>query len=99
MPVKNKKHKKARSPGSMGGAFSYIGLPADADCRTPVTSVTGNRFVKVEHHRGILLFTDRCVKLCSANGMITVKGRELAAARMDGDEVMLEGVIESVSFE
>lgn len=99
MPRKVNKLNKARSNSRMGGAFSYVGIPADADERMPVVTVTGKRYVRIEHHRGILLFTDRCVKLFSAQGLICISGRELASASMDGDQVLLEGEIGSVSFE
>lgn len=99
MPDKDKKQKKARSLDRMSGAFSSVGMPADADCRIPVVTVTGKRYVTVEHHRGILLFTECCVRLFSAYGVIRITGKGLASASMDSDTVMLEGAIESVCFE
>ncbi len=99
MPAKIKKQMKARSLDRVGGAFSSVGIPADADCRTPVVTVTGKRYVKIEHHCGILLFTDCCVRLFSSRGIIRITGKELASASMDFDTVMLEGEIESVCFE
>ena len=99
MPEKEKNKGRKRSCVRAGRIFSSLGLPADADCRMPVVTVTGGRYLKVEHHRGILLFTERCVRLFSVPGVIRIEGKDLASSSMDGDVLMLEGRIESVSFE
>lgn len=99
MSDKRINEKEARSGRKAGGAFSSLGLPADADGKLPLVTITGDRFVKVEHHRGILLFTECCVRLFSASGVVRISGKCIAASKMDGDEILLEGKIGSVSFE
>ena len=82
-----------------GSRLASVGIPADADCRIPLVTLTGDRYVKVEHHRGVLLLTKCCVRLYSGLGIIRIEGKELAAASMDDDVLLLDGCVKSVSFE
>ncbi|MCR5611100.1 MAG: YabP/YqfC family sporulation protein [Clostridiales bacterium] len=88
-----------RKPGRSGRALTAAGLPADSDCRMPVVTITGGRYLKAEHHMGVLLLTENCVRLYSRMGIIRIEGRRLAASDMDGDVILLEGEVRSVSFE
>ena len=76
-----------------------LGLPADANCRLPIVTISGSGYVKVEHHMGVLQLGNCCVRLYSCLGVIRIEGRGLAAARMDADVMLLEGRIVSVCFE
>lgn len=91
--------REKKSAERRGRALCAVGLPADADCRMPVITVTGGRYVKVEHHRGALLLTDACVRLYSCMGIIRIEGQKLLASRMDDDVMLLEGQVRSVSIE
>ena len=100
----NKKHTAAteKSKGACekrGRALTSLGMCADADDKTPVITMTGRSYIKIEHHRGIFLFTDTCVKLYSAAGLIRIEGRDMVSSLMNGDELLLDGVINSVTVE
>ncbi|MBO4384371.1 MAG: YabP/YqfC family sporulation protein [Clostridia bacterium] len=82
-----------------GEAFDAVGMPADANGRLPVVTLTAGRILRIEHHRGILVFTPSCVRLYSALGIIRIAGRELVSRSMDGNDLILEGSIKSISFE
>lgn len=82
-----------------GRRLVSLGLPADADCRLPGVTVTGGRYVCVENHCGILQISACCVRLYSRIGVIRIEGKDLAAARMDGETMLLEGRIRAVCFE
>lgn len=82
-----------------GRRLCSVGLPADADCRLPNITITGDKYAKIEHHCGILQLTERCVKLYSRIGLIEITGKELIAAEMDDDVLMIDGCIEAVRYE
>ncbi|MBR3382456.1 MAG: YabP/YqfC family sporulation protein [Clostridia bacterium] len=92
---------KRSKTGSDRGArrLAAMGLPADADCVLPKISLTGGRYLTVEHHTGILQLTPCLVRLYSRLGVIRIEGEGLAAPEMDGDEMLLEGEITLVAFE
>ncbi|MBO4562039.1 MAG: sporulation protein YqfC [Clostridia bacterium] len=91
--------RKAGAAKKGGRRLASIGLPADSDCRLPCITVTGDSYVRVEHHCGVLRFSPGCVRLYSRLGIIRIEGEGLAASSMDGDELLLDGRVSSVSFE
>ena len=95
----DKQRGNSRACDSMGRALTAAGLPADADGRLPVVTVTGGSYVRVEHHRGILQFTDSCVRLYTVRGIIRITGKGLVSSRMDGEEMLIEGKISQICFE
>lgn len=82
-----------------GRVFASLGMPLDADGRTPVVTVTGGRYVKVAHHTGILKFTGECVRLFTRAGAVRIEGKDLVSSSMDSDTLLLEGRIKAVFFE
>ncbi|MBO4847567.1 MAG: YabP/YqfC family sporulation protein [Clostridia bacterium] len=82
-----------------GRRLASLGLPADADCRLPQITLTGKSYLRVEHHLGVLQLTECRVRLYTALGVLRIDGSGLAAASMDGDVMLLDGCIRSVSFE
>ena len=88
-----------RAADRSGRRLVSLGLPADADCRLPRVTVTGDRYVRVENHCGILQIGACCVRLYSRMGVIRIEGKDLTAARMDGEAMLLEGRIRAVCFE
>ena len=82
-----------------GRAFAALGLPADANCRLPIITITGSSYVKTEHHTGVLQLGERCVRLYSRLGVIRIEGCGLAASEMDSDTIIIDGAVKSVMFE
>ncbi|MCR5610439.1 MAG: YabP/YqfC family sporulation protein [Clostridiales bacterium] len=82
-----------------GNAFNAVGMPADASGKLPVITLSAGRFLRVAHHRGILVFTPSCVRLYSALGIIRITGEELVSTSLDGNDLILEGKIKCIAFE
>lgn len=76
-----------------------LGLPADTDCRLPVITVSCGRYVKVEHHSGIILLSGNVIRLYTALGPLRIEGCGLIASGMDGEEMLIDGRVKSVAFE
>ena len=83
----------------VGRRLAGAGLPADTDCRLPQVVLTCGRYVRVEHHSGLLQMTGELVRVYSALGIIRIEGKDLVAADMDDDVILLDGAVKSVSFE
>ena len=82
-----------------GARLASMGLPADADCELPCITLTGNRYLRVEHHRGILRLTDTCARFYSCLGTIRIEGEGLCASDMDGDVLLIDGRIKAICIE
>ena len=82
-----------------GRRLAGLGLPADSDCKLPQIVITCGRYVRIEHHTGLLQMTQSTVRVYSALGIIKIEGSGLAASDMDADVLLIEGSIKSASFE
>jgi sporulation protein YqfC len=91
--------KRGKRAMKRGAFLASCGIPADSACAVPAVFLTGDRYIRVEHHRGVLLLTPTLIRLCSPLGVIRIEGSGLAAASMDGDVLLLDGRVRSVSFE
>ena len=91
--------KKGENAMRRGAYLASCGIPADAECKVPTVFLTGDRYLKVEHHRGVLLITPKVIRLLSPLGVLRIEGAGLAAASMDRDSLIIEGKVRSVAFE
>lgn len=79
--------------------FAALGLPADADCRLPGIVITGGRYLRVEHHTGLLSVSPDSIRLYSRLGAIRIDGCDMIASEMDEDILFIDGRIRAVTFE
>lgn len=75
------------------------GIPPDVLDGMPVVTLTGAKYVKIEHHCGVLLLSDRCIRVYSPMGIIRITGALLQVTAMDNENICIIGRIKSASFE
>lgn len=76
-----------------------LSLPPETIAEVPLTSLRGKRSVCIENHRGILAYTDECVKVAVKRGSISVFGTHLTIARMTRGCLEIRGHIRSIELE
>ena len=76
-----------------------LSIPTEAMSQQPCVSLRGKRSVRVEHHKGILEYSQECVRLAVHRGAICIFGRELTVTRMSERVMELSGKIERVELE
>lgn len=59
----------------------------------------GKELLEVENHGGVLEFTDECIRLYSKMGIIRIEGRTLDIRLADSESIIINGIIESISYE
>lgn len=74
-------------------------IPAETLGELPLTQIRGRRSVNIENHRGILAYTDSCVKVAVKSGAVSVHGSALAIIRMTRREVEIRGRIAGLELE
>lgn len=99
MPVEKNNEKGSRRRTKQAERLLRLGLPADTDCSLPVITVTCGRYVKVEHHSGVLQLSGEVIRLYSALGPIRIEGKGLIASELNSEEMMIDGAVSSVCFE
>ena len=98
--MRNKREeRRMRTARRTGRALERLGMPADSACMLPRVVITGDGFIKIEHHRGVLRLSDTCVRLYSNAGVIRIEGKKLEVSDLDCESLALTGVVGAVFFE
>lgn len=64
----------------------------------PLVEIAGNTRVLVEHHRGVTEYSTQTVSLKVRFGSICITGCDLVITRMTKDQMVINGLIEGVTF-
>ena len=84
---------------SVGEAVAEAwGIPKDVAMDAPHISISADREVYIENHKGIISFSDEGIVLASKSGEIVILGTKLSINRMTSELILIEGFIKSVGF-
>lgn len=69
-------------------------------CANGSTLITlvGQVHIYIENHRGLLVFSDKEVRLLLKHGQLLIKGQSFVIKTILPEELLLEGIIEQVTF-
>ncbi|MBP0723589.1 sporulation protein YqfC [Bacillus sp. RG28] len=73
-------------------------LPPDVLLELPRITMIGQLHIYIENHRGLLVYSDKELRLLLKNGQLLIKGKDFVLKTMLPEEILLEGVIEHVYF-
>ena len=76
-----------------------LDLPPEALCDTAVGIIRGTNHFSLEHHKGILAYSDECIRIEVKRGTVVVHGRDLTIASMDRRCIRLKGTITAIELE
>lgn len=76
----------------------FLELPGDVALNLPKTVLFGNVQLQMENHRGIIEYTANTIRLGVGDGEVVVTGENLTLRHLLPDEVLIEGKINSLSF-
>lgn len=77
---------------------SNMDLPPDITMDLPRITMVGQIHIYIENHKGLLVFTDKELRLLLDNGQLLIKGNSFILKTMLPEEILLEGKIEEVIF-
>lgn len=75
-----------------------IDLPVDVLMDLPRITLVGQVHIYIENHRGLLVFSDKEVRLLLKHGQLLIKGQCFVIKTILPEELLLEGIIEQVTF-
>lgn len=85
-----------------GGVLSTVAelfdLPADVVAGLPRLELVGSRQLYLEHHTGILAYSQEQIDVNTAGGVLRVKGENLSLLAMTAAEVRIGGRICAVEW-
>lgn len=73
-------------------------LPADVVAGLPRLEMVGNRQLYLEHHAGILAYSEEQIDVNTAAGALRVRGESLSLLAMTAEELRIGGRIAAVEW-
>lgn len=73
-------------------------LPADVVAGLPRMEMVGSRQLYLEHHAGILAYSDEQIDVNTPEGILRVRGERLTLTAMTAEELRIGGAIAAVEW-
>ena len=82
----------------LDGLAELFDLPADVVAGLPRMELIGNRQLYLEHHTGILAYTQELIDANTPAGVLRVRGDGLTLLALTGEELRIGGRIDAVEW-
>mgnify|MGYP000512990611 FL=1 len=73
-------------------------LPADVVAGLPRLEMVGSRQLYLEHHAGILAYSEEQIDVNTPEGILRVRGERLTLTAMTAEELRIGGAIAAVEW-
>ena len=87
-----------RENGVLNAVAELFDLPADVVAGLPRLEMVGSRQLYVEHHAGILAYSEEQIDVNTAAGVLRVRGGGLSLLAMTAEELRIGGSIAAVEW-
>ena len=92
------RNRKDRNGGVLDTVAELFDLPADLVAGLPHLEMVGSRQLYLEHHTGILAYSDTQIDANTAAGVLRVTGEHLTLLAMTAGELRIGGSIDAVAW-
>ena len=92
------RNRKEREGGVLGTVAELFDLPADVIAGLPRLEMVGSRQLYVEHHLGILAYSDQRIDVNTTAGVLCVKGEGLTLLAMTAEALRIGGHLAAVEW-
>lgn len=72
------------------------GIPKDVSMGMSIIRIMGHQELYIENYRGILEYTDTCLRILTKMGQINISGSKLEIVYYSNDEMKIIGVFENI---
>ena len=90
--------RKRKENGVLNQVAELFDLPADVVAGLPRLEMIGSRQLYVEHHAGILAYSQEQIDANTAAGVLRVRGEGLSLLAMTAGELRIGGSIAAVEW-
>lgn len=91
--MKNKKNKLIRKIDNI------LEIPKEITNEIPKLTIIGFEQLLIENYKGILEYEEFYIKISTQIGNININGFNLSLNQMTGDDIIINGKIDSIDFE
>ena len=92
------RNRRDRDGGVLDTVAELFDLPADVVAGLPRLEMVGSRQLYLEHHTGLLAYTEEQIDANTAAGVLRVRGQGLNLMAMTAGELRIGGKIDSVEW-
>ena len=92
------RNRKERDGGVLGDLAELFDLPADVVAGLPRLEMVGSRQLYLEHHTGILAYSQDLVDANTSAGVLRIRGANLTLLAMTAGELRIGGRIDAVEW-
>ncbi len=92
------RNRKDRNGGVLDTVAELFDLPADLVAGLPHLEMVGSRQLYLEHHTGILSYSEAQIDVNTTGGVLRVRGERLALMAMTAEELRIGGEIAAVEW-
>lgn len=75
------------------------GVPKDVIMNIPRLTISGDKEIYIENHKGILEYTDSVIRVSTAMGIVKVCGKNLVIDRIRLEDIVISGSFAKVEYE
>jgi len=87
-----------KGDGVLSAVAELFDLPGDVVAGLPHLEMIGDRQLFLEHHQGILSYSDTVIDINTDRGVLRVRGTGLNLLAMTAEELRVGGVIASAEW-
>ena len=87
-----------RENGVLNTVAELFDLPADVVAGLPRLEMVGSRQLYLEHHSGILAYSEEQIDVNTSAGVLRVRGERLSLLAMTAEELRIGGSIAAVEW-
>jgi sporulation protein YqfC len=80
-------------------AVDAFDLPGEVLAGLPKLTITGNRRIHIECHKGIVEYDGSLIAVNGGAILVKVRGEELEIVSMSAEEILIKGLVATVEFE
>ena len=92
------RNRKDRNGGVLDTVAELFDLPADLVAGLPHLEMMGSRQLYLEHHAGILAYSEEQIDVNTSAGALRVRGEGLSLLAMTAEELRIGGRIAAVEW-
>lgn len=89
----------SRKKSILDRAVDTFDLPGEVLAGMPKLTVTGNRKLHIESHKGILEYDGSLIAINGGAVILKIRGEGLDIISMSADEILIRGIMTGIDFE
>ena len=92
------RNRKETTGGVLSTVAELFDLPADVVARLPHLELVGDRQLYLEHHTGILAYSEEQIDANTVTGVLRIRGERLTLLAMTAEELRIGGTIAAIEW-